>query len=143
MSIIQAFLIACLYWLTKGEIYVPFTYSFLDLMMISVLTGAILGDPTTGAIVGGTIQPLYLALTSVGGSAPVDKEAAGIVSTACVITQGMTLDAALVVSSVAALTLSNLHILNRTIMVAVTHHADESCKKGDIGALTRDIFVWG
>lgn len=143
MNIIQAIIIACLYYLTKGEIYVPFTYSFLDLMMISSLTGLVLGDIRTGVIVGGTIQPLYLALTSVGGAAPVDKEAAGIVSTACVITQGLSLEAALVVSSVAALTLSNLHILNRTIMVAVTHHADESCKKGNIGALTRDIFVWG
>lgn len=143
MNVIQAIIIACLYYLTKGEIYVPFTYSFLDLMMISSLTGLVLGDITTGVIVGGTIQPLYLALTSVGGAAPVDKEAAGIVSTACVITQGLSLEAALVVSSVAALTLSNLHILNRTIMVAVTHHADESCKNGNIGALTRDIFVWG
>ena len=143
MSIIQALAIACLYWISKGEIYVPFTYCFVDLMTISTLTGAILGDAKTGAIVGGTIMPLYLALTSVGGSAPVDKEAAGAVTTAAVITQGISLDAALVISSVAALTLSNLHILNRTIMVAVTHHADENCKKGNIKGLQRDIFIYG
>jgi len=143
MSIIQALAIALLYFLCKGEIYVPFTYSFLNLLMISTLTGLILGDIKTGVIVGGTIQPLYLALTSVGGSAPVDKAAAGCVSTACVITQGITLDQALVISSVAALTISNLHILNRTIMVAVTHKADEDCKKGNIPGLTKDIFLLG
>lgn len=143
MSVIQALAIACLYWISKGEIYVPFTYAFLDLMMLAALTGAILGDIKTGVIVGGTIMPLYLALTSVGGSAPVDKAAAACVSVSCVITQGITLDAALVISSVAALTISNLHILNRTIMVAVTHHADENCKKGNINGLARDIFIYG
>ena len=80
MSLIQAVLIACLYWLAAGEIYVPFTYCFCDLMLISLLTGTILGDPTTGVIVGGTIQPMYLALTAVGGAMPVDKEAAGIIT---------------------------------------------------------------
>lgn len=143
MSVIQALAIAILYFVCKGEIYVPFTYSFLNLLMLSTLTGAILGDIRTGVIVGGTIQPLYLALTSVGGSAPVDKAAAGCVSTAAVITQGITLDQALVISSVAALTISNLHILNRTIMVAVTHKADEDCSKGNIPGLTRDIFLYG
>lgn len=143
MSILQALILAMFYFLSKGEIYVPFTYSFVDLMMVSLLTGVVLGDPTKGAIVGGTIMPLYLALTSVGGSAPVDKEAAGIVSTACVITQGISLESALVLSSAAALTLSNLHILNRTLMVAVTHKADKDCANGDIKKLTFDIFVLG
>lgn len=143
MSILQALILALFYYLSKGEIYVPFTYSFVDLMMVSLLTGVVLGDPAKGAIVGGTIMPLYLALTSVGGSAPVDKEAAGIVSTACVITQGISLESALVLSSAAALTLSNLHILNRTLMVAVTHKADKDCANGDIKKLTFDIFVLG
>lgn len=143
MTVVQALAIACLYFITKGEIYVPFTYSFVNLMMISTLTGAILGDITTGVIVGGTIQPLYLALTSVGGAAPVDKEAAGAVATACVITQGVNYDAALIISSAAALSLSSLHILNRTLMVAVTHKADKDCKDGNIAGLTRDIFIYG
>ena len=108
MTVLQAVIIALLYYLNHAEPYVPFTYAWLNLMMISTLTGAVLGDIKTGVIVGGTIQPLYLALTSVGGSAPVDKAAAGCVATACVITQGISLEAALVISSVAALTLSNL-----------------------------------
>ena len=78
MTLLQAILLAMLYWLAAGEIFVPFTYCFCDLMLISLLTGVILGDPVKGCIVGGTIQPLYLALTAVGGAMPVDKEAAGI-----------------------------------------------------------------
>ena len=88
MTLLQAILLAMLYWLAAGEIFVPFTYCFCDLMLISLLTGVILGDPVKGCIVGGTIQPLYLALTAVGGAMPVDKEAAGIVTTAMVITAG-------------------------------------------------------
>ncbi len=143
MSVIQAILIALLYCLEKSEIYVPATYSFLTLQMISALTGLILGDLKTGVIVGATIQPLYLALTSVGGSAPVDKAAAGTIATSAVITQGISFDQALVLSSVAALTLSNLHILNRTLMLFVTHYEEDCCKKGDIPGLTRGIFLYG
>ena len=98
MTLLQAILLAMLYWLAAGEIFVPFTYCFCDLMLISLLTGVILGDPVKGCIVGGTIQPLYLALTAVGGAMPVDKEAAGIVTTAMVITAGVSLGQGLGVS---------------------------------------------
>ena len=113
MSIIQAILLAALYWLASGEIFVPFTYCFCDLMLLSTITGAILGDPVTGCIVGGTIQPLYLSLTAVGGAMPVDKEAAAIVTTTMVITAGISLDQGLVVSSAAALILAQLHTVRR------------------------------
>ena len=66
MTLLQAILLAMLYWLAAGEIFVPFTYCFCDLMLISLLTGVILGDPVKGCIVGGTIQPLYLALNAGG-----------------------------------------------------------------------------
>ena len=56
MTLLQAILLAMLYWLAAGEIFVPFTYCFCDLMLISLLTGVILGDPVKGCIVGGTIQ---------------------------------------------------------------------------------------
>ena len=45
MTLLQAILLAMLYWLAAGEIFVPFTYCFCDLMLISLLTGVILGDP--------------------------------------------------------------------------------------------------
>ena len=143
MTIIQAVLIASLYWLASGEIYVPFTYCFCDLMLISLLTGTILGDPVKGCIVGGTIQPLYLALTAVGGAMPVDKEAAGIVTTTMVITQGISLDQGLVVSSAAALILAQLHTVRRVAMVWTVHHADAAAAKGNIAELRRTSLIYG
>ena len=80
MTIIQAAILGILYLLYCGEIFVPWTYCFIDLMLVSLLTGLVLGDVRTGVIVGGTIQPMYLALTAVGGAKPVDKCAAGIIS---------------------------------------------------------------
>lgn len=68
MTIIQAAILGILYMLYCGEIFVPWTYCFIDLMFVSMLTGLILGDVRTGVIVGGTIQPMYLALTAVGGA---------------------------------------------------------------------------
>lgn len=143
MSIIQAILLAALYWLASGEIFVPFTYCFCDLMLLSTITGAILGDPVTGCIVGGTIQPLYLSLTAVGGAMPVDKEAAAIVTTTMVITAGISLDQGLVVSSAAALILAQLHTVRRVAMVWTVHHADKAAAEGNIAELRRTSFIYG
>lgn len=143
MSILQAILIGALYWIECGEIFVPFTYAFTDLMFVSMLTGWILGDITTGVIVGGTIQPMYLALTAVGGAKPVDKAAAGIISTAMVITQGISLSEALVVAAAASLIMAQLNTLNRVVQVWTVHHCDKCVAKGDTKGLARTIFVYG
>lgn len=143
MELWQAVLLAALYWLGAGEIYVPFTYCFCDLMFVSMLTGLILGDPVKGTIVGGTIQPLYLALTAVGGAMPVDKEAAGIITTAMVITQGITLDQGLVISSAAALIMAQLHTVKRVAMVWTVHHADKAAANGNIAELKRTSYIYG
>lgn len=143
MSILQAILIGALYWIECGEIFVPFTYAFTDLMFVSMLTGLILGDVTTGVIVGGTIQPMYLALTAVGGAKPVDKCAAGIISTSMVITQGISLGEALVVAAAASLIMAQLNTINRVVQVWTVHRCDKCAAAGDSKALTRAIFIYG
>lgn len=143
MTLLQAILIGALYWIECGEIFVPWTYCFTDLMFVSMLTGLILGDVRTGVIVGGTIQPMYLALTAVGGAKPVDKAAAGIISTAMVITQGISLEEALVVAAAASLIMAQLNTLNRVLQVWTVHKCDRCAEKGDTKALGRTIFVYG
>lgn len=143
MALWQAIVLAALYWLAAGEIYVPFTYCFCDLMLSSLLTGLILGDPVTGTIVGGTIQPLYLALTAVGGAMPIDKEAAAIVTTSMVITQGISLDQGLVISSAAALICAQLHTIKRVAMVWTVHHADKAAAEGNVKELNRTAYIYG
>lgn len=43
MTIIQAAILGILYLLYCGEIFVPWTYCFIDLMLVSLLTGLVLG----------------------------------------------------------------------------------------------------
>ena len=50
MTIIQAAILGILYLLYCGEIFVPWTYCFIDLMLVSLLTGLVLGDIRTGVI---------------------------------------------------------------------------------------------
>lgn len=143
MSIIQAAIPGVLYCIECGEIFVPWTYCYLDLMFVSMLTGLILGDVRTGVIVGGTIQPMYLALTAVGGAKPVDKCAAGMISAAMVITQGISLEEALVVAAAASLIMAQLHTLNRVIQVWNVHRCDKCAENGDVKGLRRTIFIYG
>lgn len=92
MSVLQAFLVAMLYFLNTtpwpfggmgnyATIYRPLVNGFL--------VGLILGDPVKGTIVGATINLMYLGFISAGGAMPSDMALAGILGTALAITGNM------------------------------------------------------
>lgn len=56
------------------------------------LTGIVLGDPTTGLIVGGTIQLMSMGALGLGGSSAPDYGMAGMVATVLAVTSGNSSD---------------------------------------------------
>ena len=71
MTIFQAILCGIVYWL--GEAQLPFVSLWVIQrpLVCGLLTGIILGDPVTGAVVGATINLVYLGFISAGGSMPL------------------------------------------------------------------------
>ena len=79
MNIWQAIIIGGLYWLSNLEMMYSFYWSIMDPLFLSGIVGLVLGDMSQGMIVGAYIQPMYLAFLGAGGTAAVDKAAAGII----------------------------------------------------------------
>lgn len=95
MTIIQAILCGVLYWLAVGNLPFVGLWSVQRPLVCGMLAGLILGDPVTGAVVGGTINLVYLGFISAGGSMPADMALAGILGTAYAIVGGLDADTAL------------------------------------------------
>ena len=84
MTVLQAILIGVVYYLGSA----PWAIGYLTVckpLVAGTLVGCILGAPAEGAIMGATIQLIYLGWMSVGGSQPSDPALAGTLATALAI----------------------------------------------------------
>lgn len=98
MTIIQAFLCGVVYWLAVGNLPFVGLWSLQRPLVCGALTGLILGHPVEGAVIGATINLVYLGFMSAGGSMPADMGLAGVLGTAYAIVGGLDADTALAIA---------------------------------------------
>ena len=89
ISIVQAILCGIVYWLAVGNLPFVGLWSLQRPLVCGMITGLILGHPVQGAVIGATINLVYLGFMSAGGSMPADMALAGILGTAYAIVGGL------------------------------------------------------
>ena len=77
MTILQAVLCGVVYWLAVGNLPFVGLWSLQRPLVCGAITGLILGHPVQGAVIGATINLVYLGFMSAGGSMPADMGLAG------------------------------------------------------------------
>ena len=95
MTITQAILCRVIYWLAVGNLPFVGLWSLQRPLVCGTLTGLVLGHPVEGAVIGATINLVYLGFMSAGGSMPADMGLAGVLGTAYAIAGGLDADTAL------------------------------------------------
>jgi len=95
ITVFQAVLLGVVYWLAIGNLPFAGLWSLQRPLVCGLITGAILGDLVQGAVIGGTINLVYLGFMSAGGSMPADMGLAGILGTAYAIAGGLDAQTAL------------------------------------------------
>ena len=95
MTILQAVLCGIVYWLAVGNLPFVGLWSLQRPLVCGAITGLILGHPVQGAVIGATINLVYLGFMSAGGSMPADMGLAGVLGTAYAIVGGLDTDTAL------------------------------------------------
>ena len=95
ISIIQAVLCGIVYWLAVGNLPFVGLWSLQRPLVCGLVTGLILGHPVQGAVIGATINLVYLGFMYAGGTMPADMALAGILGTAYAIAGGLDTDTAL------------------------------------------------
>lgn len=89
ISILQAVLLGITYWLAVGNLPFVGLWSLQRPLVCGFVTGIILGDPVQGAVIGASINLVYLGFMSAGGSMPADMGLAGVLGTAYAIAGGL------------------------------------------------------
>lgn len=96
------------------------------------LTGIVLGDPTTGIILGGTLEMMALGWMNVGAAMAPDAALASTVSTVLVIVGHQSIGAGIALAVPLAAAGQVLTIFVRTITVFFQHLADKYAEEGSM-----------
>ncbi|ADL04520.1 PTS mannose/fructose/sorbose/N-acetylgalactosamine transporter subunit IIC [Lacrimispora saccharolytica] len=139
--LIQSILVAFWAWFNGMVVSEYLVWIVRGAPLVSgTITGILMGDWRSGAMIGATIQLLYMGQVTVGGISSYDKSYAGIIATAVTIAShqtpeiGITLAVAL---GTLGLIASNIFM---TVCVAFVHMADKYVEEGKTNRIW--IYNW-
>lgn len=128
-----AFLAGCDSVLDERMFYRP--------IVACTLTGLALGDPTTGIMVGGSLELVSLGWMNVGAAMAPDAALASTVSTVIAIAGGQTHEEAIAVAVPLAVAGQALTIFVRTVNVFFAHQADRFAEDGNMRGIQIMHFI--
>lgn len=99
------------------------------------IMGLILGDPTKGIILGGTLELIALGWMNVGAAQSPDSALASTISTILVIVGNQSIQKGIAIALPVAAAGQVLTVLARTITVAFQHAADKQAEKANFNAI--------
>ena len=133
MTIIQAMLLGLCSALYSAGINYVTVFNFTNVPLCTgALAGLILGDPVTGVICGGLIQPMFLAFTNAGGNVPQDKGNSTLVATAVVISTGMEPTVAITLCIPLALLLAQLVNVKKILRSYTSEEIQKAANDGNM-----------
>lgn len=115
-------------------------------IVMGPLVGIVLGDPTTGLAVGGTLELAFMGNMAIGAAIPPEITAGGVLGTAFAITAGSGADVAVAL----ALPIASLALLIKNLFYLIIrpqfmlHAADKMSAEGDLKGVCRmhDLAYW-
>ena len=137
MTVLQAILIGLVYYMGSSCWligYLTVTRPFIA----ATLVGIIMGQPVEGAIIGASIQLIYMWWMSVGGSQPSDACMAGTLATALALGTNMDVNVALTLAVPLGVIGSVVWIGRNTFNVLFLHMADKAASKGN----AKSMFIY-
>lgn len=112
-------------------------------LIVSTLSGLVLGDIQKGLMVGAALELISLGLVHIGAAAPPDMNMASIIATAFAILSNADSEAALTIAIPIAVLGQMLGVVMRTILSNLTHIADSLIEKGKYKKAYRIHIFWG
>ncbi|PLR76281.1 PTS mannose/fructose/sorbose transporter subunit IIC [Bacillus sp. V3-13] len=128
IQIILVFLVSCI----SGMGSILDEFQTHRPLIACTLIGLVLGDVTTGVIIGGTLEMIALGWMNIGAAVAPDAALASIISTILVVAGGQDIGAGIALAIPLAAAGQVLTILVRTITVGFQHGADRMSEKGDL-----------
>lgn len=104
-------------------------------LIACTVVGLILGDVTTGVILGGTLELIALGWMNIGAAQSPDSALASVISTILVIVGQQDIQAGIAIALPVAAAGQVLTVIARTITVAFQHAADREAEKANFNKI--------
>lgn len=101
-------------------------------LIACTVTGLILGDMTTGIIIGGTLEMIALGWMNIGAAIAPDAALASVISTILVVAGHQDIAAGIAIAMPLAAAGQVLAIICKTISVVFQHKADSYAEEGNL-----------
>jgi mannose/fructose/N-acetylgalactosamine-specific phosphotransferase system component IIC len=109
-------------------------------IVLSVLVGIVLGEPTQGVVIGAQLELIWMGIAGIGGSTPPDIVTGGVVGTTLAIMSGQGVSVALAIAVPVAVLAQSLGILVRVINLYFANRADKYAHKANFRGVT--LMMW-
>ncbi len=139
MTLFDALICGIWVWLARTMFFYWAAQFFSAPLSIGICLGALLGDWETGAIIGATVQTMYLTNYGIGAVYTNDGVYAAVIPVAFVICNGMPQEAAIAIAVPFGLLASQLMNLTSVIIAAVAPKMEEAAKNGN----STGVILWG
>lgn len=109
-------------------------------LVTGALVGLVLGDFTTGIIIGAQLELIWMGLAGIGASTPPDIVTGGVLGTAFAILSDSGVEVALALAVPIAVLAQSLGVLVRVINTYFSHKADVFAKEANFKGIA--ICLW-
>ncbi len=110
-------------------------------LIACTITGLILGDMTTGIIIGGTLEMIALGWMNIGAAIAPDAALASVISTILVVAGHQDVASGIAIAMPLAAAGQVLAIICKTVSVVFAHKADSYAEEGNLWGI--DICHYG
>jgi len=130
MTILQAALLALLYWVSQAKVWYGFSIMRMPLC-IAPIVGLLFGDMPTALQVGATLQMVYIGSIAPGGNPPADEGLASCIAIPIAITAGIEPTIAISLAIPIGLLGVVLENVRKTLNSFFVHMADTYAAEGN------------
>ena len=109
-------------------------------LVLGPLVGLILGDFTTGIVIGASLELVMMGVAGIGSATPPDTVSGTILATAFAIISGLDISAAVALALPIATLGQLVGILDRTLNAAFVRQADKAADRGDYSGVDRALW---
>ncbi|MEG0360403.1 MAG: PTS sugar transporter subunit IIC [Longicatena sp.] len=136
MSILNATIIALLYWISQNKIWYGFSIMRMP-MSIAPFIGLLFGDMKTALMIGATLQMIYIGSIAPGGNPPADEGLASCIAIPIALTAQIAPTVAISVAIPLGLLGVVLENVRKTANSGFVHLADKYALEGNVKGVQR------
>lgn len=136
ITLIQALLVALLYWISNTTIFGFFGLNLNWPCVSGLFIGLIMGHPIEGTMLGGMIQTLNMAPSMVGNTVTMDLKMASFITIPMALALGMETEAVLAFAVPFTVLGAFLQSLTRSLNQVALEICDRAAEKGNTGLFT-------